>query len=103
MDFCKRIKFFGLYFYVSTCRLKRRGGSDRLYRNNRRRLLGYRHRLYKRQKGRCYDCGASMREDDLEIHHVVPVSERPDLVAKCSNLRLLCHECHLRLHSSASE
>lgn len=98
MDFCKRIKIFGFYLYISTCRLKRRGSRDNLCRNRHKKLLRHRARLYDRQGGCCAVCGRVLGENDFEIHHVIAVSDRPDLVAKLSNLRLLCHECHRRVH-----
>ena len=47
---------------------------------------------YRRLNPRCHDC------DDLatEIHHVEPVSARPDLKFEPSNLLPLCRACHQR-------
>ena len=98
MDFYKHIKIFGLHLYISTSRLKRRGSRDRLCRNHREQLLRHRHVLYNRQDGCCAECGRVFEEHSLELHHVIAVSKRPDLVGTLSNLRLLCHDCHLHLH-----
>ncbi len=32
------------------------------------------------------------------VHHIIPISERPDLALNLSNLRSLCYECHEREH-----
>ena len=32
------------------------------------------------------------------VHHIIPLSERPDLALSLSNLRSLCNECHNKNH-----
>lgn len=32
------------------------------------------------------------------VHHIIPITERPDLALNLSNLRALCYECHEREH-----
>ncbi len=44
---------------------------------------------------RCRDCGQLAV---LEVHHVRPVRERPDLAYSLDNVRTLCRPCHLRFH-----
>lgn len=39
-----------------------------------------------------------MSEDQLEIHHIIPVSKRPELVASKHNIMIVCHRCHQHLH-----
>ena len=80
--------------------MKRRGRRDDVYRNNRRKMLRIKHRRWKKNGGRCEECLQQFGENELEIHHVIPVSEHPELVASADNIRLLCHQCHLRQHRS---
>ena len=44
---------------------------------------------------RCTKCG---RPGVLEVHHVVPVHERPDLAYSLDNVRTLCRRCHIETH-----
>lgn len=41
---------------------------------------------------RCVVCGT---DDDLDVHHVEPVSRRPDRELDASNLMTMCTRCHL--------
>lgn len=43
-----------------------------------------------RQQVKCHKCGALASE----VHHKVPVSQRPDLRLEVSNLMALCKSCH---------
>lgn len=52
----------------------------------------------------CVDCmerfeagGARPRRATL-VHHVIPISERPDLALDIGNMRSLCEVCHNRAH-----
>lgn len=50
-----------------------------------------------RYRRRCEACGSTL---DLQVHHRVPVSVRPDMELAPNNLMVLCMgplECHLRL------
>lgn len=99
MEFCKSIKIGPVRVYVTTFRMKKRRPSEERWRNKSR----FRHeaqvRLWKRQKGVCAICGRQLLLDgDAEIHHVIPMSERPDLVRSLGNMQLLCHDCHVRVH-----
>lgn len=40
----------------------------------------------------CKDKGKMTRA--TEVHHVIPLEDRPDLGLELSNLRCLCHDCH---------
>lgn len=50
-----------------------------------------------RQGFRCADCGAE--DKPLEIHHVIPKHENPDLAFDIDNVVALCHDCHKLRHS----
>lgn len=43
------------------------------------------------------DCAACGTTDDLEVHHIKPYHEHPELELEPSNLITLCREHHLRL------
>ena len=49
-----------------------------------------------RQGFRCADCGAENKP--LEIHHVIPRNENPDLAFDIDNVVALCNECHKIRH-----
>ena len=50
-----------------------------------------------RQGFRCADCGSENKP--LEIHHVIPKHESPDLAFDINNVVALCHDCHKLRHS----
>jgi 5-methylcytosine-specific restriction endonuclease McrA len=48
-----------------------------------------------RDKYMCQDCKAKGKVvPATEVHHVIPLEDRPDLALELSNLRCLCHDCH---------
>ena len=58
-----------------------------------------------RDHGMCQDCmdrlraGYGIRPNRAQmVHHIIPLSERPDLALSLSNLRSLCNECHNKNH-----
>ena len=58
-----------------------------------------------RDGGMCQDCmdrlraGYGIKPNRAQmVHHIIPLSERPDLALNLSNLRSLCSECHNRAH-----
>lgn len=55
------------------------------------------HEVSERQGFRCADCGAENKP--LEIHHVIPKHENPDLAFDIDNVVALCNECHKIRHS----
>lgn len=98
MEVFKSFKVFGLYFYVSSIRMKRRRSIDEKLRNRNKVLRKYKRFLYGEQDGRCGECGRWFPPDGLEIHHIIGISENPGLMLAKRNLRLLCPECHKALH-----
>ena len=98
MEVFKQWKAFGLYFYVSSIRMKRCRSVDEKLRNKNKTLRRYKKILYAEQEGCCGDCGKFVPEDGLEIHHIIGVSEAPGLMLKKRNLVLLCPSCHAECH-----
>lgn len=98
MEVFKSFKLFGLYFYISNIRMKRRRTVDEQRRNQRNALKKRKVWLYRKQAGCCFDCGRHFPPTALEIHHIVGVSENPGLMLQMKNLVLLCHDCHQKVH-----
>jgi hypothetical protein len=42
-------------------------------------------------------CAACGEEGELEVHHIVPFNEKPELELEPTNLITLCRHCHWRL------
>ena len=98
MEIFKSFKLFGLYFYISNVRMKRRRTIDEQLRNRRNALLRKKRFLYQLRGGCCELCGKHFVQEALEIHHLVPVSQNPGLALQTKNLILLCHDCHVKVH-----
>lgn len=52
----------------------------------------------------CQECGDRNRQGrgsriSLEVHHIKPVCEHPELFFEPENLILLCKTCHIKTHS----
>lgn len=60
---------------------------------NSRRWKSLRIEVLRRDGFRCVICGISGR---LEVDHIKPVRDRPDLSFALSNLQALCRRCHSR-------
>ena len=98
MEVFKSFRLFGLYFYVSSIRMKRRRTIDEKMRNKRKLLQKKKAWLYRQQGGCCFDCGRRFEPYGLEIHHLVGVSENADLAFETKNMVLLCPDCHVKVH-----
>lgn len=98
MEVFKSFRLFGLYFYVSSIRMKRRRTIDEQMRNHRNVLRKKKTYLYGVQNGCCFGCGHHFSREALEIHHLVGVSENPNLALETKNMVLLCHDCHAKVH-----
>ena len=46
----------------------------------------------------CQFCGKPLTMETLSIHHIKPISERPDLVYEPDNCISLCKRCHVEHH-----
>lgn len=102
MEVFKSFRLFGLYFYVSSIRMKRRRTIDEKMRNHHKELRKKKLLLYKEQDGCCSNCGRHFGSEALEIHHLVGISENPGLALATSNMVLLCHECHVKVHRKSN-
>lgn len=95
----KKWHLWGLYFYVSNCRMKKRPIRDLMYKDNVKDILvKNKHKLYERQEGKCPHCGLPFEYDDLEMHHILPISRFPELGQSIRNGIMLCHRCHKEVH-----
>jgi thymidylate synthase (FAD) len=75
-----------------------KGGITKKAISIRRGVEDLRPQILERDGYRCRLCGArggsSMR---LDMHHVLPVRARPDLVLDIDNIATVCHPCHLKI------
>ena len=98
-NWSRKFRLFGLYFYISTCRMKKRPKRDILYTNNiQDRCVRNKHTLYERQEGKCPYCGRSFEYERMELHHILPLSRFPELGTSIRNGIMLCHDCHKEIH-----
>lgn len=44
-------------------------------------------------------CGSTQ---NLDVHHIIPRAQRPDLALRLDNLTTLCEKCHVTAHSQSS-
>lgn len=103
MDFCKSLTIGSIHIYVSSYQMKRKSRREENYAYLKKKLMRMKHERWKLTGGRCEECGRSLDEELLQVHHIVPVSVRPDLYSAWSNLHLVCPECHARLHQGQPE
>lgn len=97
------IKIWKIYIYISSCRMKPRVKSDDLRRNKRNKLTRKKIMIYEKKGGCCELCGSHFPLSELQIHHIRPVNLYLELISKESNLRLLCAECHVKVHKISAE
>lgn len=62
-----------------------------------RRWPALRLQALRRDGWQCVECGSRVR---LEVDHVLPVRDRPDLAFTLDNLQVLCSRCHTRKTAS---
>lgn len=61
--------------------------------------IAKRSRILKRDEYRCRECiryGKSVAANN--VHHVIPLDQRPDLKFSSDNLISLCGKCHDKMH-----
>ena len=56
--------------------------------------------VLKRDKRTCKMCKKKGRRARLQVHHIIPYSQRPDLRDDLSNLITLCYTCHKEVTGS---
>lgn len=61
----------------------------------------WRDAVFRRDRWTCQMCG--YKGHKIVAHHIIPVSERPDLAFDPSNGITLCRSCHKRLHYGVGE
>lgn len=95
----KRLRIGKLYFYISNCRMKKRPIRDLLYTSHTQdHCIMNKRKLYERQEGRCPHCGQTFEYEQLEMHHILPLSRFPELGKSIRNGIMLCHRCHKEIH-----
>ena len=78
-----------------------RGGITRSAITLRRGVNELRPRIMERDLYRCRMCGS--RSGQLDMHHIIPVWARPDLVLETDNIASVCRTCHLKLNGRELE
>ena len=95
----KRVRLFGINIYFSNVRLKRRPRRDLCTSSMQVQILQKnKDKLYERQGGKCDACGISLPKEQLELHHILPVSRFPELKLSIRNGVMLCRHCHNEIH-----
>jgi hypothetical protein len=95
----KKFRAFGLYFYISNCRMKKRPIRDLMYSGAaENHVVNNKRKLYERQGGRCPHCNQPVDYDNMELHHILPLARFPELGQSIRNGILLCHRCHKEVH-----
>ncbi|MEA5047450.1 MAG: HNH endonuclease [Eubacteriales bacterium] len=66
---------------------------------NKQRHRKWSEEVLRRDKYLCQDCKRYGRMVPADVaHHIIPLSERPDLAYKVSNGVALCNGCHSKRH-----
>lgn len=63
-------------------------------------LVHYNKRVKEKDGYRCYICGNT---EDLEVHHLIPVSHDRAQMLNVRNGITLCQRCHLKVHNKPTE
>lgn len=90
-----RLRIFRLRMAFSNGQLKAKGKHKGAGRWNR-----VKDELYRIRGGKCEWCGTLLRREEISVHHIIPVSEKPELRFDTDNLMVMCRKCHSRIHSS---
>lgn len=92
------LKAFGWHIYVSRERLRFAPVSNRRGNGLARRLREIRNQRFHRTHGCCESCGKPGEKESMQLHHIFPFYEFPNLAQKKWNLLLLCPRCHFLAH-----
>ena len=95
-----QISLFKLYFTLSNTPLRFKSRQDVIINIDGRRKLKV--LLLARRGNKCESCGIGGDEKFLELHHIKPISIRPDLAKSPENVMLLCPDCHKAIHKRSS-
>lgn len=57
-----------------------------------------RDQVLQRDHYECQWCGATVQMTTLEVDHIKPIEQYPELACDTSNLRVLCKDCHNKRH-----
>lgn len=63
-------------------------------------------KVWQRDDARCRRCNLNQNENrgkQFDIHHIVAFADCKELRTELSNLILLCHDCHLWVHSNKNK
>jgi hypothetical protein len=95
----KKFRFGRFYLYISNCRMKKRPIRDLMYQGVAvEHVVENKRKLYERQGGCCPHCGQPFDYEQMELHHVLPLSRFPELGQSIRNGIMLCHRCHKEVH-----
>lgn len=73
-----------------------RGGADRSWRLKVcDELHKYRRKFLEAANFKCPTCDG---KENLQLHHIISVAEKPELALDHSNIQVLCRSCHYKLH-----
>ena len=78
-----------------------KGGVTKDAITTRRGVEGLRPRILERDRYRCRLCGVHSKR--LDMHHIIPVWARPDLVLEPDNIATVCRSCHLGINGREME
>ena len=95
-----KLKMFGWRLYIANVRMKKMTPAAAARRqcfytaamkNKRKRMLA-------NNGGMCEVCGRKMKQEEMQLHHVLPYSEFPQYGMNPSNLEMVCDDCHHAIH-----
>ncbi len=58
----------------------------------------FKKRIRELKGNKCWCCGDKGSKGQLQLHHIIPLSTRPDLAKEVDNIILLCPEHHTQYH-----
>ena len=96
-----QVNFFRLYITFSNTPVRFKSRQDAFIKQNERQKLKL--MLLTQRGNKCESCGRKGDEKTLELHHIKPIVERPDLAKDPENVILLCTECHKDIHKELSK